>query len=56
MTNVVDVYVNYLRWKVDAGYDRQLIRTPPTNGSRKAVDDSDLSKKAPRIVTIGALF
>jgi DNA-binding response OmpR family regulator len=27
MTNVVDVYVNYLRRKVDAGYDRSLIRT-----------------------------
>ena len=27
MTNVVDVYVNYLRRKVDVGYDRRLIRT-----------------------------
>ena len=27
MTNVVDVYVNYLRRKVHAGYDRPLIRT-----------------------------
>jgi DNA-binding response OmpR family regulator len=27
MTNVVDVYINYLRRKVDSGYDRQLIRT-----------------------------
>jgi DNA-binding response OmpR family regulator len=27
MTNVVDVYVNYLWRKVDAGYDRRLIRT-----------------------------
>ena len=27
MTNVVDVYVNYLRRKVDAGYDPPLIRT-----------------------------
>jgi two-component system copper resistance phosphate regulon response regulator CusR len=27
MTNVVDVYVNYLRKKVDAGYDQPLIRT-----------------------------
>lgn len=25
MTNVVDVYINYLRRKVDSGYDRQLI-------------------------------
>jgi two-component system, OmpR family, response regulator len=27
MTNVVDVYINYLRRKVDLGYDRSLIRT-----------------------------
>ncbi len=27
LTNVVDVYINYLRKKVDAGFDRKLIRT-----------------------------
>jgi DNA-binding response OmpR family regulator len=27
MTNVVDVYITYLRRKVDSGYDRALIRT-----------------------------
>jgi two-component system copper resistance phosphate regulon response regulator CusR len=27
MTNVVDVYINYLRRKVDTGYQRPLIRT-----------------------------
>jgi len=27
MTNVVDVYINYPRRKVDFGYDRALIRT-----------------------------
>lgn len=27
MTNVVDVYINYLRRKVDSGFDRVLIRT-----------------------------
>jgi DNA-binding response OmpR family regulator len=27
MTNVVDVYINYLRRKVDSGYDYPLIRT-----------------------------
>jgi DNA-binding response OmpR family regulator len=27
MTNVVDVYISYLRRKVDSGYDRALIRT-----------------------------
>jgi DNA-binding response OmpR family regulator len=26
-TNLVDVYINYLRRKVDSGYDRSLIRT-----------------------------
>jgi two-component system, OmpR family, copper resistance phosphate regulon response regulator CusR len=27
MTNVVDVYINYLRKKVDSGFERRLIRT-----------------------------
>jgi two-component system copper resistance phosphate regulon response regulator CusR len=27
MTNVVDVYINYLRKKVDSGYEKKLIRT-----------------------------
>ncbi len=27
ITNVVDVYVNYLRRKIDAGSERPLIRT-----------------------------
>ena len=27
MTNVVDVYINYLRRKIDSGSDRPLIRT-----------------------------
>lgn len=27
MTNIVDVYINYLRKKVDAGWQRKLIRT-----------------------------
>lgn len=27
MTNVVDVYINYLRRKIDSGFDRHLIRT-----------------------------
>lgn len=27
MTNVVDVYINYLRKRVDAGHNRKLIRT-----------------------------
>ena len=27
MTNVIDVYVNYLRKKIDSGHDLKLIRT-----------------------------
>lgn len=27
MTNIVDVYINYVRKKVDAGWERKLIRT-----------------------------
>jgi DNA-binding response OmpR family regulator len=27
MTNVVDMYINYLRRKVNSGYDRALIQT-----------------------------
>jgi two-component system, OmpR family, copper resistance phosphate regulon response regulator CusR len=27
MTNIVDVYINYLRKKVDSGWERKLIRT-----------------------------
>jgi DNA-binding response OmpR family regulator len=27
MTNVVDVYINYLRKKVDSGHEKKLIRT-----------------------------
>ena len=27
MTNVVDVYINYLRRKIDSGFDKRLIRT-----------------------------
>jgi len=27
LTNVVDVYINYLRRKIDSGSDRPLIRT-----------------------------
>ena len=27
MTNVVDVYINYLRRKVDFGHDRPLLQT-----------------------------
>jgi DNA-binding response OmpR family regulator len=32
MTNVVDVYINYLRRKIDSGHDRPLIRTIRSTG------------------------
>jgi DNA-binding response OmpR family regulator len=34
MTNVVGVYINYLRRKLDSGYDRALIRTIRGVGSQ----------------------
>jgi DNA-binding response OmpR family regulator len=38
MTNVVDVYINYLRRKVDSGYDRPLIRTVRGTGYQIGVN------------------
>jgi len=40
MTNVVDVYVNYLRLKVDTGYDRPLI--PTIRGTGYQIGAGDL--------------
>ena len=40
MTNVVDVYINYLRKKVDAGSERKLIHTVRGVGYRVAVQRS----------------
>jgi DNA-binding response OmpR family regulator len=34
LTNIVDVYINYLRNKVDRGFDRKLIRTVRGSGYR----------------------
>jgi len=52
MTNVVDVYINYLRRKVDTGYDHALIRTVRGvgyqiggNGANKQLD----SEKRPAL-------
>ena len=52
MTNVVDVYINYLRRKVDTGYDHALIRTVRGvgyqiggNGANKRLD----SEKRPAL-------
>lgn len=42
MTNVVDVYINYLRRKVDSGYDRALIRTIRGVGYQISVEPSSV--------------
>jgi len=39
MTNVVDVYINYVRKKVDAGWPRKLIRTIRGVGYRLCAED-----------------
>jgi len=39
-TNVVDVYINYFRGKVDSGYDRALIRTIRGVGYQISVEPS----------------
>jgi DNA-binding response OmpR family regulator len=40
ITNVVDVYINYLRRKIDAGADRPLIRTIRGVGYQIGIDHS----------------
>jgi len=39
MTNVVDVYINYLRSKVDAGFPQKLIRTVRGIGYQMGLSD-----------------
>ena len=46
MTNVVDVYINYLRRKVDFGYDRALIRTVRGVGYQISAETPQSSKQA----------
>ncbi len=41
MTNVVDVYINYLRKKMDEGYEKKLIRTVRGVGYQLGGEDSD---------------
>jgi DNA-binding response OmpR family regulator len=45
-TNLVAVYINYLRKKVDAGFDRQLIRT--VRGVGYQIGDSESAPSHPR--------
>ena len=42
MTNVVDVYINYLRKKVDEGFDPRLIRTIRGVGYQLGSDESEV--------------
>jgi len=39
MTNIVDVYINYVRKKVDADWERKLIRTVRGVGYQLRADD-----------------
>jgi two-component system copper resistance phosphate regulon response regulator CusR len=39
MTNVVDVYINYLRNKIDEGFEQRLIHTVRGIGYRLSADD-----------------
>jgi two-component system copper resistance phosphate regulon response regulator CusR len=47
-TNVVDVYINYLRRKVDDGHDPPLIHTVRGVGYRLEVPDEAVSAASPR--------
>jgi two-component system copper resistance phosphate regulon response regulator CusR len=55
-TNIVDVYINYLRRKVDDGYDPHLIHTVRGVGYRLEVPEEAVSAMAPRhsAATIGS--
>ncbi|MBS1840174.1 MAG: response regulator transcription factor [Acidobacteria bacterium] len=44
MTNVVDVYINYLRRKVDSGHERALIRTVRGVGYQISSDPSPAAR------------
>jgi len=45
-TNVVDVYINYLRKKVDAGHERKLIRTVRGVGYQVGSSDEETLARA----------
>jgi DNA-binding response OmpR family regulator len=46
MTNVVDVYINYLRKKIDAGSEKRLIRTIRGVGYELAVESAARAEKS----------
>lgn len=48
ITNVVDVYINYLRRKVDTGYDRVLIRTIRGFGYQIGGNGTPVSRQSSR--------
>ena len=51
MTKVGDVYVNYLRRKVGAGYGRRLIRTRSTGSLARTIQE-----KRPKFCDRGASY
>jgi two-component system copper resistance phosphate regulon response regulator CusR len=40
LTNIVDVYINYLRQKIDQGHDKTLIRTERGVGYMISADNN----------------
>ena len=46
LTSIVDVYINYLRSKIDRGFDTKLIRTAHGIGYMVADNSGDYSKAA----------
>ncbi len=55
VTNVVDVYINYLRRKMDTGYDRALIRTIRGLGYQIGGNGASASRQSSRAASSGSL-
>jgi DNA-binding response OmpR family regulator len=55
VTNVVDVYINYLRRKVDTGYDRALIRTIRGFGYQIGGSVASASRESSQAASSGSL-
>jgi DNA-binding response OmpR family regulator len=54
MTNIVDVYVNYLRRKIDAGHERMLIRTVRGTGYQIGTSFSTAARGNPGVAADSA--
>ncbi|HVS88784.1 MAG TPA: response regulator transcription factor [Candidatus Acidoferrum sp.] len=55
VTNVVDVYINYLRRKMDTGYDRALIRTIRGLGYQIGGNGASASRQSSQAASSGSL-